>query len=396
MSAISSPHVITPNPLLGKVLKVPIFRLAMGHDLVTRVIICAFKVFISICSFSLSFFKGFDAQRAEKSLERFIALGATNHFITPKDGLGKIQMMQLKAEDLEDRIHALGGKWEKTTCDTQHVFAIIPPKRPSASWHEFKEMLSHFHWKEENGMIITSKTCLADTDQALPKCFLYTHTTSSCFTSDWKRAGFYLGAKQDICFFDNGNIWKNTNRPVTEESFYLEIEAVYDQIKDQYRAQDLWLCASCGGGPVAAHLKRKLHNKGVNFVLEQGFINLEDFSQPFQSFITPRLKGILNAKNPSDHDLVHHFSIESLWSSLPKYSGLNEGKVINVYVKHDEFIKEDDSLKFFNLAKRVNQSVYQIVFESNKKCRHMDDFFFYQKPAQRFWELVFEKPELDV
>ncbi|MDE3046365.1 MAG: hypothetical protein KGJ02_06955 [Verrucomicrobiota bacterium] len=296
--APTTPDIITPYSPIAKILKVPVFRLALGNDLVSRITIAVHNFFSRICSFfgcSNRAFLSFDPARAQASLDRFIALGAEASFVTPRDGKGKVQMMTFSARDLDLKITDLGGTWERMTLNNREVFAITPSSNITPEWTAFKEKLSHFHWPEEDGKIITCDCADAIPADAPTQCFLYAHSTSSSFTSDWKRAGFYIGAKQDLCFFDNGNTWKNSGRPPSEESFYLEIEAVHENIKDRYHPEQLWVGGSCGGAPVAAYLKRRLHDQGVNFFTETSFYDLNDFVRPISPFFAPRIKGCLKS-----------------------------------------------------------------------------------------------------
>lgn len=386
------PDVIVPYGWVAKILKVPVFRLALGDDLVSRIVIWSYNFFSRLCQ-SQSSFRGFDPAIAQRSVDRFVALGAKTQFVVPRDGNGKIQMMTFRARDLEQRIQAHGGSWERRNVQGKQVFAIVPPDRQGAEWLDFKEKLSHFHWREEEGMLITCDCADAIPLDAAEQCFLYAHSTTGSFASDWKRAAFYLGAKQDLCFFDNGNTWKNSGRPPSEESFYLEIEAVYNKIKDERPFDRLWVGGSCGGGPVAAYLKRLLHDQGINFFVEQSFSDLNDFVKPISPFFAPLIKGSLSdqtlLKNTEPRPLACQFGAVKLWENLHRYEGPRKGKVVFVQVRDDEHIKPDAYERYLNLAKRINVNVKHLLYTSTAKWRHNDDFYRYEAPRREFIEAVF-------
>lgn len=390
------------NWTLHRILRVPVFRLALMDDRFSRGLIYAYN----ICRQRSIRPVVFDAQRAELSLQRFISLGAQEHFVTPRDGKGKIHMITLCAHDLERLIKGLGGSWEKINIAGQdgskYVLAITPPANhlSNQNWKKFEEKLLKFGWEKRNNLIITCEDAdLISEDDYSRYCFLYTHSTSSSFTSDWKRAGFYLGAKQDLCYFNNGNIWKSSGRPSpSEETFYLDIEAVYEQIKGKYPPENMWIGGSCGGAPLAAFLKKNLHKQGINFFVEQSFPNLKDFVEPISPFWFPRVLGCL-----SSHELSSEmpnrppscqFSVESLWQNLEKYEGQG-GKFILVEVEKDEHLAPEAYQRYLQIAQRVNKDVTHIRFTSKAAYHHGDDFFLYSESRRTFIQTVFRKDHGD-
>lgn len=384
---------ITPPGFVAKILRIPVFRLSLGNDPISRIVIYIHNFFSRLCGSRDRSFRSFDPNIAQRSVDRFTALGATTQFVTPRDGKGQVQMMTFSAQDLEQNIQNLGGSWERRNINNREVFAIIPPPIQTQQWVEFKEKLSHFHWREEEGAIITCDCADEVPLDAPKKCFLFAHSTSGSFASDWKRAGFFIGSKQDLCFFDNGNIWKNSGRAPSEESFYLEIEAVYNQIKEKYPAEDLWIGGSCGGAPVAAYLKKQLHQEGVNFFVEQSFSDLNDFVKPISGFFAPYVKGSLNCAelppNMENPPPACQFGVAKLWKDLNRYEGERGGKFIFVQVRDDEHIDESAYQRYLDLARRVNTNVKHILFSSNTGWHHADNFYLYENPRREFVHAVF-------
>lgn len=137
--------VIVPYGWMAKILKIPVFRLALGDDLVFRIIISVYNFFSSLCQGQSRSFQSFDPAIAQRSVDRFVALGATTHFVVPRDDRGQIQMMTFQAQNLEQKIRALGGSWERKQIQGNEVFAIVPPKDQGKEWSDFKEKLDHFH-----------------------------------------------------------------------------------------------------------------------------------------------------------------------------------------------------------------------------------------------------------
>jgi len=392
--------IIIPFPWIAKILKVPVFRLSLGDDLFSQISISVHNFFSRICQGQSQALRSFDPAIAQRSADRFITLGAKIQFVIPRDKKGQVQMMTFQAQDLEEKIQALNGSWERKTVNGRQVLAIVPPSHECQKWIDFKEKLCHFHWQEEQGMLITCDCADAIPINAPKKCFLLAHSTSNSFTSEWRRAGFYIGAKQDLCFFDNGNTWKNTGRPPSEKSFYLEIEAVYEKIKDNYSYEHLWVGGNCGGAPVAAYLKQRFHEHGINFFAEQSFSNLDDFVKPIfpfsflASIFAPRIKGSLEDEDLSTEIQEQipscQFSVEELWKDLDQYKESFGGKLILVEVREDEHISELAYERYFALAKKVNSIVKHILYTSNIGWHHSDNFFYYEAPRRSFIQAVFE------
>ena len=396
-------EVIEVNGALRAMLRIPIFRLALMEHWVSCRIMNIGRAFSqrTLCPIP------FDSQRAELSLQRFLSLGAQQHFVIPRDGQGKIHMMTFCARDLENKIKELGGAWERLDIakhgeNPQIVLAITPPHDHLSNqlWIELEEKILSFGWKKRENLIITCEDAdLISEKDYFRYCFLYTHSTSSSFTSDWKRAGFYLGAKQDLCFFNNGNIWKSSGRPSpSEETFYLDIEAVYNRIKDNYSPQNIWVGGSCGGAPVAGYLKMLLHEEGVNFFAEQTFPHLRDFvSHPLvPQFFSSRVPSCLNSRElPLDmpnRPPACQFSVENLWKNLERYEG-EGGKFILVEVNHDEHIPSEAYARYLKTARRINDKVFLIQFDSQADWHHADDFFHYPCPRRKFFQAVFQNDD---
>jgi len=375
-------NVKIPPIFIQKILRVPVYRLAL-NDLVSRIIRAVYVFFSRVFGNKVGSFKPFDPKIAQKSLDRFVALGANVEFVTPRDGKGKVQMMTFSAQDLEAKIVSKGGIWEKRTIEGKEVFAIVPPEKETGEWRDLREKLSHFHWREVEGMLIT---CEEAEKVNGSNCFLYAGSTSSAFAAHWKRAGFYLGAKQDLCFFDNGNIWKNEGRPVSEGGFYLEAEAVYEKLRAKYSLDQLWVGGSCGGAPVAAYLKWRHHGEGINFFTEDSFPNFNDFKTPV-SCLMPWVKGSLGGTTEMESPPPEwQFSVDQMWRDL---SSSEKGKMVVIQLNEDEHISEEAYGRYWELATKINQAVARIRYNPTNAWKHASNFFAEPKARTHFWEAIF-------
>lgn len=369
--------------------------------------------FYKTCSQSKPCPEMFNPERAVKSLEIFRELGGKECFAIPRDKNAHIHMLVSTARDLETKIQSFGGLWEKRMIregnGKKTILAIIPPDRHHSSWRTFeneyllkmgweKKVVAYLDGKVQEVIITCDDADLIDPAQYYKHSFLYTHSTSGPFIRDRKRAGLYLGMKQDICFYDNRGIWKSTGIP-SERAFYLDIEAVYEKLQSihHYDVKNLWLVGYCGGGPVAAYLKKKLHYEGVNFVEEQSFTDLQrDFISglpfPARVFASFTRKGMYSrdlSANLPNMPLETGFNVEKQWSDLKKYTG-PAGNVVLIHAANDPRLSKAAKECYEVLAKKVNRSVSRISFISPKGTDpHSDDFFKYPEAKRQFTNLVF-------
>jgi hypothetical protein len=378
-------------------------------------------IYLYRCIIKHTFFPSlFDTERAERSLKIFKSLGAQEHFVSPRDGHAKIHMVTLKAKDFEFILLRHGALWKKIeivdpeTQEKKTVFAIIPPKEKGPesigrSWDEFEtSTLSKMGWHKqivtyEDGsqeeVIITCHNAdlIPDEPEQNRRCFLYTHSTSASFIRDRNRAGLYLGMKQDLCFYDNRGIWKSTGIP-SEGGYYLDLEAVYEQLQkvSSYDPRKIWAVGYCGGGPVAAHLKAKFHDQGMNFMEEQSFSH---FKRDFIDHLFLPVRSLAAKLIPSlfarDMDSLPNkpiecgLNVEELWRHLKPYKGPG-GKVILMHANNDERLSPEVSLHYEALAQKTSQAVFRIYFTSPPhKDAHSDDFFYYPSATRQFVRAVF-------
>ncbi|MES2345525.1 MAG: hypothetical protein V4494_06285 [Chlamydiota bacterium] len=394
---------------LERIFRTAVFRFAVKDSgLLEKALIYSYKV----CSERTLFPTTFNEVRAEKSLDILRALGAKEHFVKPDDGQANVHMLTLKAQDFEDILNSYGATWEHIEVPSkqgmQSVLAIVLPdaSRWDDAWENYEQnCLLKMGWVKdivnvrgkEREVIITCDTA----GPILPSqwhehCFLYTHSTSGPFSRDRARAGFYLGMKQDLCFFDNRGIGKSKGIP-TEAGFYADIDAVYKKLMETtaYDPKQLWLSGYCGGGPVAAYLKAKLHKRGINFIEEQSFSNFRrDFINKQHSiakqFALHHMRA-LSSKNaiegvtPEECD----FNVETLWKNLDYYEE-PAGKVVLIHATNDQKLSDVSKDIYEDVARKVNKSVTRIHFTSApSRDAHSDDFFRYGDARQEFINAVF-------
>jgi len=311
-----------------------------------------------------------DEKRMARSEEIFKKLGAQEHFVIPEDGRAKIHMITMKASDLEKILHDNGARWERVFDE----YLIIPPDSPDEDWDKFQKgcLLNKTGWflaereieGEKRQVIVTCENAdLVEEDKKI--CFLHVQTP---FVRERHRAGFYLGMKKDCCFYDDRGVRKSQG-VASEKGSYLTLEAVYEKFAEVMGCtpDQVWISGSCRGACIAAHLKRKYHGQGINFVSEQSFSSLEKDMINSQSCI-PRLFARWNLDALKSRDIPKnlgpeedYFSTEKKWENLPKQ---DRGKVVLIEARNDHTLPKDAGERYIQLAQKVNEKVYPIYFTS--------------------------------
>lgn len=352
----------------------------------------------------------FDGQRAERSLSLFKAIGTTTAQVIPNDGKASIQMMNLKAKDFEHILKGYGAKWEKKELRTvegkPYTAFVIIPNPANTAWKSFAEdILTKFNWKEEeltqtNGEklrgIVTSENADLITEPDSPKVFFFCHSPSSSFIYERTRAAYYLGMKQDVCMYDNRGIWKSTGSP-TEAGFYLDAEKVLEELlhTHSYSLADIWVGGKCSGAHVAAHLKAKYHEQGLNFFAEGSFINVRrDFVSsldPISRYVYDRcVRSIkMDPQSPAVSGIKEvDFDIERLWEGLSLKAQL--GKVVLIHAVNDQRLAKEAHLAFEALAAKVNAHTQSILFTSQDlEDPHADMCLNYADVKREFAKSIF-------
>lgn len=337
----------------------------------------------------------FNQEIAKARIESYRELGGVEAYLTPEDNMAKIFTISLNSQKLEEAIKYLGGEWKKIkTKDGRTILAIIPPKNSSRDWEKFKLHLLRFKWKEEDieleegkgttqqRVIVTCETAQSIQEKDYhKKIFIHANSASVSSLMLTKRAAFYIGCKANIKFYDPRGTGLSIGTP-SGPGYNNDIMAVYDSIKDTYSPENIWVTAACAGCFPAAYLKSKTHNRGLNFIFENGFVSLKRDFLPHEGRIvtsfTNRYWGGLSAKDfpcPKSREDESEYDMEKLWKDL-KQTDL--GKVIIVSVHNDQRLSGRNQEDNMILALKVNKNAIHIDFLSNRRDAHFDRYYHYK------------------
>jgi|GEM_PF-1414578 len=392
------------HSFLERIFRTSYFRIAAISDGLIES--AAYRLYLSMSQGTCSP-PVFEEKRAERSLALFKGIGATTAQVTPKDAVASIQMMNLKAADFTRVLQGHGAKWErrelKRVDGTLYTAFVIIPNLSSSTWKKFAEdTLVKFNWKEEDLMqangeklrgIVTSENADLIPELQTPKVFFFSHSPSSSFIHERARTAYYLGMKQDVCLYDNRGIWKSTGSP-SEAGFYLDAERVFEELLGShgYALKDIWVGGKCSGAHVAAHIKAKYHELGVNFFAEGSFISVRrDFVSsldPVSRFIYDRCVSAIKMDSTSHGVQEVDFDIERLWEKLSLKA--QNGKIVLIHAENDQRLAKQAHPAFEALAAKVNAHVQSILFTSEDlEDPHADMCLRYADVRRKFAESVF-------
>lgn len=207
----------------------------------------------------------FDVVRARHSVEALLELGGKRYQFTPRDGEAKLQVIQLTAASLKEKIESLGGSWKKNNTE----IIISQPTQITSEWNAFYEVLKKIFPNQGEGGLITS----VHADQ-IPffeeakrtECILFSRLGKS-FVMNKFEIGYFLGKGLDVCVYDTRGVLNSEGYP-TEAGLYNDIESVYDFLIKSYDPSKICIYGSCGESFSAMHLFAKYHSKGINLILD--------------------------------------------------------------------------------------------------------------------------------
>jgi hypothetical protein len=390
-----------------RVLRTTVFQIGVAKGVIERILMWFYFAFVQRTCFP----EAFNLERAEKSLNSLINLGGQIEFIEPKDRKAKIQVMHLQSADLEAKLHALGASWEKIMIieegESKSVLVIIPPQELTEEWHLFEKDLLRLKWNKRNITIKESE----ETQEVIVTCenaesigeedwhrnlFLHVNSASVSFVMLTRRIGFYLGCKQNICFYDPRGTWKSSGIP-SEAGYYNDVSAVFEKRKGKYEPENIWVSSACAGSGANGYLKSLTHGTGVNFMFENGYSNFKRDFVDEESWIVKTFAECfwdgLASKDiaPQDKPRETSFNLFELWEDLEL---TDIGKVMIVSVTNDQRLSPGVARRNVELAHRINQNVRHISFESElKEDPHFDRYFNYSDARAQVLAFIFDQQQ---
>lgn len=314
-----------------------------------------------------------DPVKIQQHQESLTALGAQFKTWKTEDGQADISAMDLNPQTFANKIHQAGGQWERRQIRDKTCFVIEPPPQGqrNADWRKLELAMTHFHWKREGDLYITCEHAdLIPEHQEGLKCFVNVNSPGATYLMLTRKMGYYLGMKQNICFYDQRGQGESTGI-ASEAGYQNDLMCVIREInKGHGQPLSFWINGTCGSCPTVGYALKKSHDlephdiQGLNVILESGFGDLRrDFVEPqnlLAEGIALRAWRGLSATDFRHENQETGFSLEKHWEGL----GQEPGKVIVVTVTNDDVLKPEVGHANFALAKKVSQQATHVEFRA--------------------------------
>lgn len=316
-----------------------------------------------------------DKSRASRGEKYWDRLGATFKYLVPKDEQAKIYTMHVRSSDIEAKITELGGSWKRArTKEGKEIFAVFAPEDSSQEWNDYEADLIKLKWQKRDvileddtcqELIVTCEDASSIKDENChQRLFMHVNSPGVSFIMLRQRAGFYLGCKQDIFFYDPRGSWKSMGI-ASEAGFYNDAEAAYEAISPKYEPEYICISSICGGNGPAAYLLSQTHDKGHTFIRENGYTSLrKDFVEP-QPFLARRFalrywSGLSSRDIPDDKKPDETgFEADKLWNDLEKTPS---GKVMIVYPSNDQLLSPDVAKRHVVGVQKIFEDVLDLPY----------------------------------
>ncbi len=317
------------------------------------------------------------------------------------DGEAVIDYMILNVENVKRRIEQKGGRWteiavraperpsvyEAANSKNSHYLQAIFAEEDSPEWTAFFEQtLNRFGWEKATICFSDSKRPAWVTLQTPFKptfsakgCFLRCHSPGRSYGMDQIYIGRHLSLQKDLCLFNYRGTHCSQGVP-SEGGYYLDAETLFHELiaTHSYQPEQIWVSGFSLGGAVAAYLKAKYHDRGINYVGENTFDSFEKLIDhliwPANSLGKWVICSILST-TPSIRGRVK----EDFFNTISKFNSLKPTSKQSVSViidtKHDPILPNGSAQMLHKTLQQIGPA-YLISHTSNGFSNpHGDDLY---------------------
>lgn len=329
---------------------------------------------------------GFNVDRALRARDAMRQIGALFIAVNVQGTQDALDVMMLNPGNFEKKVREVGAAWvKKGDC-----FIIVPPANETLAWNAFKQAIAKFKWREtERGEIVT-----CDDASLIPdKDNLFLHPSMLPLEMTVRTVGFYLGCKQHVYVFNPSGVGRSTG-VASEGRHYEDMITVYNTVKGLFPPENIWITASCGEGPLAAYLKKVMHENGVNLVLESSFSDLRrNFVLPEGWIVSQYAHSYwsgLSSKLERQKRLETGYSIARLVQGLKPSP---KGKILVISVTNDQRLRADVAEELVAIARSVNREVFDLRFRGEGANPHSARYFLDASARRKALSFIFSVQE---
>lgn len=275
--------------------------------------------------------KPFDPKRLEDSKQFLIRFGGVEKFVPAADGAAQIHVMTFKSSDFFDSFRNLGS----TPLDVLHEgrerrVLLNPPLEDAA-----KFFLPIIDVRMDDGTLKKGALLPESPNTNPPPHIFDCHSPGRSMCMNRRYLGVHLAAGYNVTIWDPRGTAESTGIP-SEGGYYLDAEAAFQTLINENIPPDrIYVAGFCEGASVAAHLKRKFHDRGVHFIASNPYTSIKDVIEGYGWFgklaASFGLKAIQDPQIAAPQDYFDN--VEKL-RNLPR----SEGKCVFLHTDTDKMM----------------------------------------------------------
>jgi hypothetical protein len=302
-----------------------------------------------------------DLERLQKSKELLIHYGGKEFTLEPADKQAQIKCMFFKSDDFKAR---LGGREIKTR---EGGRVLIDVNLEHAK--KFGLPLDKITRTDQTiveGIFLPES---AEFNAMGTPLILHSHSPGRSMCMDRRFIAWHLISGYDVAVWDPRGTIESTGTP-SEGGYYLDAEAVYQKARElHYEPHRIYVSGYCEGAAMAAHLKKKYHRDGVNFIASNTFTSMKEVIENHSWLGRIAAHYGLEALKDSNLDVA-----QDGFNNLEKIQSLQPGigKSVIIHTIPDKWMPWRSSEKLLSALNKTDRVVHEITthMQDAETCGH--------------------------
>jgi pimeloyl-ACP methyl ester carboxylesterase len=319
----------TCETIFGYLLRIVIFQLGEMRKMGAP---CIMRIYQRISSDPREE-KPFDPKRLEDSKRFLIRFGGVETVVQAADGAAQIHVMTFKSSDFFAKFRELGAVPLDVLHEGRPRRVLLDPPLEDAA----KFFLPIIDVRMNDGALKKGALLPESPNAHRPPHIFDCHSPGRSMCMNRRYLGTHLAAGYDVTIWDPRGTAESTGTP-SEGGYYLDAETAFQTLRDQNIPYDrIYVAGFCEGASVAAHLKKKFHDRGVHFIASNPYTSIKDviegygwFGKLVASF------GLSAIQDPQIEVNQDYFDNLNKLRNLPR----SEGKCVFIHTDTDKMMPE--------------------------------------------------------
>jgi dienelactone hydrolase len=206
----------------------------------------------------------YDPDRLQRSKEFLLGFGGIDTVARPIDGAADVCYCTFKSADFFNRFQAMGAQLIDVNHEgrARRAFLNVSPEIAAKFYFPVID-ITLLDGSIQKGVLLPD-VCTSPN----PPHVVHFHSPGRSMYMDRKLIGQFLGAGYDLTVSDLRGTAESTGSP-SEAGYYADADAVLQSVLAQPNAPQInriYASGFCEGAAVAAHLKQKYHDQGINYI----------------------------------------------------------------------------------------------------------------------------------